>query len=128
MIRLLLIILFFLSSSPAYAEWVKIGGSDAHTIYADSDTIRRNGNLVKMWTLLDFKTIHTAGGTSYLSQKQQLEYDCAEEQLRSLAYYWYSGQIGTGKIVDSYAKPLNWEPSMPDSAGQVQLAFACKNR
>jgi hypothetical protein len=47
----LLITIVALSSRPVYAEWVSIsltkveGGYDVH---ADPDTIRRNGNLVKM--------------------------------------------------------------------------------
>ena len=46
--RLFLITLLVLSSSPAYAEWVEIGGNDqiGMTTYADPGTIRRNGDLV----------------------------------------------------------------------------------
>ena len=57
MTRLLLITLLLLSSSPAYAEWVKIGDQDqlGMTVYADRETIRRKGALVKIWQLLDFK-------------------------------------------------------------------------
>ena len=28
-----------------------------YTVYADPDTIRRKGDLVKMWILFDFKTV-----------------------------------------------------------------------
>ena|SRR2546430_7958131 len=68
----LLITLLVLSSAPAYAEWVAVGTTDdGMTTYADPDTISRKGDLVKMWALYDFKTIHTVEGKSYLSYKVQ---------------------------------------------------------
>ncbi len=44
----LLITLLVLSSGPAYAEWVAVGGNKEAgvTVSADPDTIRRKGNLV----------------------------------------------------------------------------------
>lgn len=51
MTPLLLIILLLLSSSPAYAEWVKVGEDDSYTAYIDRDTIRHKGNRVKVWRL-----------------------------------------------------------------------------
>jgi hypothetical protein len=55
-----LIIILLLSSGPAYAEWVKFFSSKSmggYTIYIDPDTVRRKGNLVKMWDLSDHKTV-----------------------------------------------------------------------
>ena len=119
--------LLILSSGPAYAEWVAVSKADTSTGYVDPDTIRRKGNLVKMWILSDFKTIQTtAAGISYLSQKMQWEYDCAEEQFRMIAGYGYSGQMGTGEIVTSHTNPANWEPVMPGSVGQTRWVFVCK--
>jgi hypothetical protein len=73
--RLLLIILLGLSSAPAYAEWMAVGGNDqiGMTTYADPGTIRRKGDLVKMWQLNDFNTIQTVEGYSFLSTKKQRE-------------------------------------------------------
>jgi hypothetical protein len=55
----LLITLLVLNSSPAYAEWVWISftkSEGGYDVYADPDTIRRKGDLVKMWVLYDYKT------------------------------------------------------------------------
>ena len=129
MIRLLLIILFFLSSSPVYAEWVKTAESDNAILYADPDTIRRKGSLVKMWILYDFKARQqTIAGKSSWSFKSQAEYDCAEEQARALAVYDYSDPMGDGKIVYSHTNPDNWVPVIPGSMGDVSLLFACKKK
>jgi hypothetical protein len=82
-----LITLLVLSSGPAYAEWVEVGVNDSSTQYVDLDTIRRKGNLMKMWNLFDYKAIHTYADKPSWSVKGQSEYNCAEEQLRYLAVY-----------------------------------------
>ena len=55
----LLLTLLVLSSVPAYAEWVAVEkdylSPGLQTVYVDPDTIRREGNLVTMWQLIDFK-------------------------------------------------------------------------
>jgi len=78
-----LITLLELSSGPAYAEWVAIGYSESlggYTVYVDPDTIRRKGDLVKVWALTDYTTIQTVADNSFLSSKAQNEFDCAEER------------------------------------------------
>ena len=78
----LLITLLVLSSGSVHAEWVAIEKNNElagiMTVYVDPDTIRRKGNLVKMWQLIDFKTMQ--GGRSpsrFSSTKIQKEFDCA---------------------------------------------------
>ena len=54
-----LITLLFLSSVPAYAEWVAVEKHyllpGLQTLYVDPNTICREGNLVTTWQLIDFK-------------------------------------------------------------------------
>src|SRR5262245_53713999 len=59
----LLITLVTLSSTPSYAGWVFVSGDDeaGMTLYVDPDSIRRNGDLVKMWLLSDRKTVEGYG-------------------------------------------------------------------
>ena len=95
----LLITLLVLSSGPAYAEWELSSGDDEAglTVYVDRDTIRRKGNLVKMWQLYDYKTVQTVAGDSLLSIQRHNEYDCTEERTRMLAYTWFSSNMGKGQ-------------------------------
>jgi hypothetical protein len=95
------ITLLFLSSRPAYAEWMSLGASDSGTtVYADSATMRREGDLVKMLVLFDFKTKQTKADVSYLSAKAQMEYDCAEQRFEGHAVLYYSGNMGNGQLLD----------------------------
>ena len=74
----LLVMFLVLSSGHVYAEWVLVSGDDAAglAVYVDPATIRRNGNLAKMWQLYDYKTVQTVAGDSLLSMKRFNEYDC----------------------------------------------------
>jgi len=124
--RLLLIALLVLSSAPAYAEWVEIGTSnDGATVYVDPDTIRRKGDLVKMWILYDYKTLQSATGVAHLSDSIQLEANCIEKLQRRLAYTWWSGNMRDGNVVFSHSAEGNWIPIGPGTVGHTVWSFAC---
>ena len=126
--RLLLITLLVMSGGPVYAEWVELGhteGVNGFTVYVDLDTIRRKGELVKIWALRDYKTIRTGAGGLFLSGKDQYEYDCAEEHTRVLAFTEFSGNMGSGNLVHSNSVEGKWEPVIPGSIDQGLWKIAC---
>ena len=125
-----LITLLLLSSGPAYGEWVKVDTivlSNA-TVYAeDPSTIHREGNLVKMWALFDYKTkrrLH--GGPWVLSSQNQYEYECAEKRQRLLANMWFSGQMGSGEIVHQFADARPWHSVLPEGPEHSLWSAACR--
>ena len=66
--RLILIMLLVANGGPAYAEWVEVSANKVAGViaYADPDTIRRKGDLVKMSSLFDLQTTQTGRANSYL--------------------------------------------------------------
>jgi hypothetical protein len=123
--------LLILSSGPAYAEWVSIGSTDSaggYTVYVDSDTIRRKGNLVRMWSLNDFKTVQQLTTGSILSFKMQGEYDCADMRGRMLTVTTYSDNMGAGKVVYANSDGTQWESIILGSAEQDVWEFACNKK
>jgi hypothetical protein len=126
----LLITLLVLSSAPAYAEWELVSGDDEAglTVYVDRDTIRRKGNLVKMWQLYDYKTVQTVAGDSLLSIQRQNEYDCTEERTRMLAFTWFSSNMGKGRVVYKTADEQQWEPVVPRSINRALWKVACSKQ
>ena len=97
----LLFTLLALSNSPAYAEWMSLGESESGTtVHADPATMGREGDLVKMEVLFDFKTIQTKAGISYLSAKAHMEYDCAKQRFEGHAVLYFSGNMGRGTLLD----------------------------
>jgi hypothetical protein len=121
-----LITLLVLNSGLAYAEFVKaLNNQTDPTLYVDSDTIRRNGTVVRWWELLDYTTVQTVAGISFLSMTLQREYDCTGEQIRVLAMADFSGNMANGKVVFSDFTPSNWVPVQPESTGQTLWKAAC---
>lgn len=109
-------------------DWEEIAeSSDGSKFYVDPDTIRKNGHRVKVWELVDSKTVaySKSDKPSYLSIKLQHEYDCKEEQYRSLALSYHSGNMGSGKVSDSDADTTKWEPVPPRSMAETMWKFAC---
>jgi hypothetical protein len=128
-ILLTLILLVLNNSSPVYAEWVLtvfVEGKGGITVYVDPATIRRKGELVKMWHLYDFKVVQTRENISLLSLKEQREYDCAEERQRSLAITSFSGNMGRGNVVHINSDEEKWESVEPSSLGNTLWKVACK--
>ncbi len=125
--RLLLMTLLVLSSGPAYAEWVWAGANNqvGLTIYVDPDTIRRNGDLVKLWQLYDYKAVQTVGGASFLSSKAQRQFDCVKQHTRLLAFTHFTGNMGSGNRVFSDLDESEWRPVAPGSVGQSMWKVAC---
>ena len=132
----LLITLLVLSSEPAYAEWVAVENDyllpGLQTVYVDPDTIRREGNLVTMWQLIDFKLMQgNAGmgilgvGHRVLSTKTHKQFDCAEKRFRVLAVTDFSGNMGTGIPAGAYIDGGNWVPVEPKSINQALWEVAC---
>ena len=100
--KLLLTLILAVMSSSAIAEWVEVakGGEEIETItaYADPDTIRKTGNRVKMWVLVDYKKDEEEFGI--LSARLKEEYDCKEKKQRILFMAFYSGHMGKDETVE----------------------------
>jgi surface-adhesin protein E len=131
--QLLLITLLVLSNSPAYAEWVAVEKNNhltgSMTVYVDLDTIRRKGNLVTMWQLIDFKTMQ--GGRSpsrFSSRKIQKQFDCARKSLRLLALTDFWGNMGTGESSGAHIDGGNWVPVEPDGIDHTLWEVACNKQ
>jgi len=116
-------------SSSAAAEWIEVGDERIVTSYADPASIRRAGNLAKMWDLLDFKAVQARPyGTPYRSQKTQQEYDCKEERARTIQLLRYSDNMAGGEEVYAASDPDEWKPVSPGSTTERLLNFACGKR
>jgi hypothetical protein len=126
----LLLTLLALSGVPAYAEWVLTSGDDdvGLKVYVDPESIRRKGNLAKMWQLYDYKTVQTVAGDSLLSIKRYNEFDCVEPRTRMLAYTWFSGNMATGKVVYSTPDEQQWEPVVPRTINRALWKVVCDKK
>lgn len=127
--KVILMILLTVVSSSAAAKWVVVAGNETITVYADPATIRKAGNRVKMWRLFDFNKAEVdAQGKSYMSSKAQVEYNCKEEQSRTLYRSFHSQNMGNGETIWLNDETDNWNPTPPESITEALWKFACKKR
>jgi hypothetical protein len=128
-----LITLLWLSIGPAGADWVNVAdktekGLTVYTVYVDPDSVRRNGDLVMLWALFDFRTIQSIVGGPWLSSKAQREFDCPEERVRLLGFMTFTGNMGSGEPVYSNAQESKWEPIASESIDRKLWEFACNKK
>jgi len=122
---ILMLLLAALSGSAA-AEWIEIGGNEAAATYAESDTMRKAGIMVKMWHLVDYAQARRIEGIEpYISVKMLAEYDCREERTRTLHISLHSGNMGAGALLGGVAAPGQWRPIPPDTLVATLHGYAC---
>ena len=120
--QILLAVALVIGSQEVLAEWVELGvnGSGDATVYVDQATIRKTTDSVRMWGLIDFKRpMLLAKSAPYLSLKLQTEYDCKNEQTRTLSASFHSEHQGGGRVVNTSASADQWEPVPPESTIEV---------
>jgi len=121
------------TAATAAAEWVPASGyqEPAVAVYAARSTIRRSGNLVKMWDMYDFKTARVYEGKQYLSLKNQMDYDCKGARGRLLSTTAFAGHMGKGNVVISDTNSsAAWEPVRPGSGttAEALAKIACAGK
>lgn len=121
-----LVFVLLLLSTPAWAEWTRVHGNEDLDAYVDLATIRRQGNVVEMWVLFDYKNDQHWSELVYWSAKTQREYDCDTERHHTLKTSFHSAPMGSRE--SSYTVPggTSWGPVPPDSIDEILWKFACK--
>ena len=128
-----LIALLALSSVPANAGWIVMEKDSLvpglRTVYTDPNTIQREGNLVTMWQLMDFKWMQ--GGqspTRFMSTETTKQFDCAVPRLRLLAFSVFSYRMGAGIRNEGLVDKDNWLSIEPGSINQDLWEVACNTK
>ncbi|SET23413.1 hypothetical protein SAMN05216326_11648 [Nitrosomonas marina] len=126
--KLLLTIMLFCLSTSIMAEWTQVLKRDdkgGFTVYADMQTIRKVGNVAKMWTLVDYKLEQEDTGANFLSKKVRKKYNCQNRHTKELAYKLYSWNMGGGEQIRSYSQPQEWIKITPGSVEEAEWIVAC---
>jgi hypothetical protein len=112
-----------LCSSHAVAEWEWVGESNTSNFYVDLATVSKNGSLLQVWQMEDFKQRGTEG---LMSRSSRAEYDCQTERYRYLFQILYSKPMGRGKprTIRHKGSPL-WLGITSNSAAEVTLQTVC---
>lgn len=127
-----LFIVLILTHEPVQAEWVAIDARyQSHplqTAYIDPDTIHREGNLVSLSALIDWKAMQ--GGrspTRFYSTKLTKQFDCTERRVRTLAATDFDGHMGMGEVIggSGYTSEGHWVVIEPGTLNEGLGEAAC---
>jgi len=98
--------------APAPTRWTLLASSAANggmDLYIARSTIRMSGTRAEMVDLYDFKQAHAFQGRSFLSARNQYEYDCGLSRRRLMSTAGFAGHMAQGAVVASDGAATAWE-------------------
>ena len=125
----LIAVLLAVFSTGAMAEWTYLTSREdnAFDVYIDKTTIRKRGNVAKMWELKDYKAPQKEPDGSYLSDRLLQEYDCVEVKVRHLAITLFSDNMGKGQVTFNHQyDDSKWVDIPPGTVNMALWKAACK--
>jgi hypothetical protein len=89
--------------------------------------MRREGNLVTIWQLIDITWMqgNPSGSTRFLSTKTHKQFNCADKRVRLLAFAEFSRSMGTGLPRDGHVDKDHWLPIEAESISHALWEAAC---
>jgi len=120
--KTLLLSLLLLATGSAWAGWEGVSTSASSHLYIDRATLRKDGNLRRMWSLQDLKQRDEGGVMSF---RARYEYDCKNERNRILSMSTHSEPMAGGKTLFIGGEHVKWSEIPPGSAIGIALEIAC---
>jgi len=109
-------------SCTAQAEWVSGGESDSVDFFYDPTTIRKDGNLRRVWELHNLKQRSKNGE---MSIRYRAEYDCKNERDKWLSVSTHSEPMAGGEVILSYISDRAWQDIAPSTHAEYMLKIVC---
>jgi hypothetical protein len=120
--KIALVVAILAVALPAAAEWVKVSEIVTSTFYIDPATIRKDGNLPRVWMLQNLNQRHKDGE---MSRRVLAVYDCKEEKTRNLSISEHSGPMATGETLRTVHSPGEWSYIAPNTPGSDIHRIVC---
>jgi hypothetical protein len=98
------------------------------TVYVNPATIRREGKLVTIEMIVDWKMMQgNYTPTRFYSTKTTKQFDCAGKLVRTLASVDFYGHMGTGRPIggSAFTSETYWAPVEPEIRNQGLWEAAC---
>ena len=120
--RVVLILSLMFATAPAWADWVKVGRTDVAVHYVDPATLRKDGNLRRVWAMQDMVQTSPDG---VMSIRALQEYDCAEQRFRYLSVAAHSGPMAGGWILATHELHDQWSDRPPGTKASAIGKIVC---
>ena len=126
--RLIPLSLFILANYAFGQIWDPVIQGDNGTVYSyDSVSVKREGDTVTYWELVDYSAPLKSGSLTVVSSKTKVIQDCKNNRFKVAELIDYDGHKGTGNIVNiELARQTNWYQGTPESVNEVLKNKVCK--
>jgi hypothetical protein len=127
--KILLLLIFTFTTLNVYAEWVKVAENPMGENYLNTDSLKRKGNIVSYWEMIDFKVMQKVDNTYFLSMIYKVETNCDKEQSRTLYSALYPESMGQGRLISGLEhNNLSYTSIVPDTTEYVTFKFVCNKK
>ena len=128
MYKLILILICSFLSFPCFAKWKKIVETETYTEFVETDSVKKENEIVYLWTLRSFVK-------KQMDKEQSLKlysrYDCNKIKYEVLTIISYKTQMGKGrefnyrKNVTDYSDNSNWVYPNVDDETYKSMKAVC---
>ena len=124
--QIIFAVVLTVSAVPVMAGWMKYSESDESDQYIDLSSIRKSGDLRKVWQMWDYRI---RGKYGQSSQTLRTEFNCKDETTRLLVVNGYEEPLANGKVLSSVTHNNDqWFDIPPDTAGARALELVCAKK
>jgi len=130
--KIILMMLLVALSSNAMAQngrlfgmWEMVGEINGITVRANPDTIESEGDTVKFWSMVDYRTSQSYNRSEFMSAKLQVSFDCKNVKVRILAGHYYPMNWGYGAQINKDDIVSEWTSIFSKSKDELLYNYAC---
>ena len=118
-----LLLALLLVTGSAWADWVQVAEREDMVLYIDPETIRKDGDLRRVWQIQNYKQRDKNGE---MSSRVRIEYDCKQERYRMLSLNTRSGPMASGtSLFQSSSEDIQWRDIPPGNLVEIVLKIVC---
>lgn len=128
MTRVLSFLICLTIFSPLFSKWKKVIEGVNFTEYFEIDTVKKQEEIIYIWSMKDFKKLREDGN---LSTKFYSVYDCNAMKYKIISIINYKTNMGKGrdfkyeKNIMNDPTDLKWKSVKPESNDMLRLRFVC---
>jgi hypothetical protein len=123
--KIVLLLLLAGVSRSAMAEWVDAGANGTQRLYYDPATIKKTGDMVKLWHLHDYSEAKDLAGKKYMSLRVLSEFDCWQNEFRIFNETYHADNMAGGDVLSTVSGPSKWQPVPRGSFNEILKKIAC---
>ena len=120
-----LIAFVMMIASPVWAGWEYVDTEieSRRQYFLDFETLRKDGNIRKIWQLINFPKADEYGA---LSTRGRVEFDCKNETGQTLSFTVFSEQFANGKVLLQNNTASSKRDIAPETVSWTLLQKVCK--